>query len=79
MSGITSAVGGLVGGLLGGNSAPSAPNVNVYQPTGTGNSDTQLQNLLTSNFNLVGQNNPYTSYSPQFSNIFNKNSPFDYI
>lgn len=66
------AVGGVVGGLFGGNSAPSAPNVNVYQPTGTGNVDTQLQQLLTQNTNLVGNNNPYNTYSPQFAQLYSQ-------
>jgi hypothetical protein len=73
MSSVVSGIGGLVGGLLGGNSAPSAPNVNVYQPGGTSTADSQLQALLTQGYNTVnGSSNPYTQYSPQFANLYNQ-------
>lgn len=71
-------IGGLVGSIFGGNSAPSSPQVNVYQPTGTGTADTQLQNLLTQNSSLVGANNPYNTFSPQFAALYNQiySNPF---
>lgn len=73
------AAGTIGGALLSGNGAPSSPgNVNVYQPTGTGAADTQLQGLNTANTNLVGANNPYNAYSTQFNQLYNQqfNNPY---
>lgn len=71
VSGVTDAVSGLFGG-----GAPSQPNTQVYQPGGTGSQDSNLQNLLSQNTQLLsGGNNPYNTYSPQilqaFQSLFN--------
>lgn len=71
VSGITSGLGDLFGG-----STPSQPNVQVYQPGGTGAQDQNLQNLLSANTTaLSGGNNPYSQLSPQiiqaFQQLFN--------
>ncbi len=65
-------MGGIISGIFGGGQqAPSQPNVQVYQPTGTGQIDTNLQNLLNSNTNAVsGANNPYSRLSPQIQQLF---------
>ena len=71
-------MGGAIGSLFGGG-APSQPNVQVYQPTGTPTQDTNLQALLQQQQNTVGgAANPYTQYSPQFASIYNSiyNSPY---
>lgn len=72
-------MGGAISGIFGGGSAPSQPNVQVYQPSGTSNIDSSLQNLLGQNANsLSGASNPYAAYSPQFANLFNSvySSPY---
>lgn len=68
VSGITGAVGDLLGG---GQSAPTQPNVQVYQPTGTGTADQNIQALLGANTAAVsGPNNPYTTLSPEIAALF---------
>ncbi len=66
-------MGSVVSGILGGGqSQPTQPNAQVYQPSGTANVDSQLQALLSQNAGLTtGSGNPYSTYSPQFANIFN--------
>lgn len=55
----------------GGQSAPTQPNTQIYQPAGTGTADTQLQSINTQNANAVtGTNNPYSQLSPQLLQVF---------
>lgn len=64
-------MGSALGSIFGGQSAPTQPNVQIYQPTGTGTADTQLQGINTSNYNAVtGANNPYSQLSPQLLQVF---------
>jgi hypothetical protein len=73
MGGIVSGITGAVGDLLGGSqSAPSQPNVQVYQPGGTSSIDQYLQQLLGANTTaLSGANNPYTQNSGNIQQLFN--------
>lgn len=71
-------MGGAIGSLFGGG-APSQPNVQVYQPSGTSSQDTNLQALLgQQQSTLAGSANPYTQYSPQFASLYNSiySSPY---
>lgn len=64
-------MGSAIGSLFGGG-APSQPNTSVYQPSGTGSQDQNIQNLLGQQYNtLYGANNPYTQTQPQAQSIFN--------
>ena len=76
-------MGGIVTSIFGGQSQPTQPNTQVYQPTGTGSQDQNLQNLLTQSYNNVsGSNNPYSQLSPQmlqaFEQLFNPSSATGY-
>lgn len=78
-------MGGIVSGIFGGgdSSAPSQPNIQVYQPTGTAGADTNIQNLLNSNTTaLTGSSNPYSQLSPQilqaFETLFNNSGTSGY-
>lgn len=64
-------MGGIVSSIFGGQSQPSQPNTQVYQPSGTGSQDQNLQNLLTQSYNNVsGSSNPYSQLSPQMLQVF---------
>lgn len=68
MGGIADAVSGIFGG---GTSTPTAPNTQVYQPSGTSGQDSNLNTLLNQNTSaLSGGNNPYSQLSPQILQAF---------
>ena len=68
-----SSIGNVVGGLFGGD-APSAPNVQTWQPGGTKAFDTMYQDLATQQV----KNNPYAQYAPQAETTFEAqyNNPY---
>lgn len=73
-------MGGIVSSIFGGGqSQPTQPNVQVYQPQSTSAIDTDLANLLSANTSsLSGSSNPYAQYAPQFGSVYNSvyNSPY---
>ncbi len=69
-------MGGIVSSIFGGQSQPTQPNTQVYQPSGTPTVDQQTQNLIGQSYNNVyGSSNPYSTLSPQmlqaFQQLFN--------
>ncbi len=62
----------VVGSAIAGSNAPSTSSgPNVYQPSGTGAQDSNLQNLLGANTNtLSGSGSPFATLSPQMQQVF---------